>query len=287
MPTWPAKYALTDEEATRTDKVSLEDKKRQVGSVVFSAEMLNQPIDRETAVFKREWFRYKAFEVIENKKTRSFLTIDTKGRGEVRRHRQYRPDTQFRGHRQQLALHGVPALLRCSSTFERKQHAPCLGTDGTRPPAVRCRKEAPMSVTREIIRALALAACAAASFVFVQIYFTAKEELAQETASSLPTHTSAVLADNGDLSKPLSPIFPATPAKSLLNVSPHERSVRKPAKTIVAARRIKPTVRLASRPATHLPMQLIASNHNEPSSVAYGYASEPTPRAAGIFGIIH
>jgi hypothetical protein len=149
-----------------------------------------------------------------------------------------------------------------------------------------------MSVTREIIRASALAACAAASFVFVQIYFTAKEELAQETASSLPTHTSAVVADNGDLSKPLSPIFPATPAKSfpaksLLNVPPHERSVRKPAKSIVAVRPIKPTVRLASRPATHLPMQLIASNRDEPSSVAYGYASEPTPRAAGIFGIIH
>jgi len=54
--TWPAKYALTDEEASRTGKVSLEDKKRQVGSVVFSAEMLNQPIDRETAVFKTEWF---------------------------------------------------------------------------------------------------------------------------------------------------------------------------------------------------------------------------------------
>jgi len=41
VPTWPAKYALTDEEATQTGKVSLEDKKRQVGSVVFSAEMLS------------------------------------------------------------------------------------------------------------------------------------------------------------------------------------------------------------------------------------------------------
>lgn len=75
---WPAKYALTDDEATRTEKVSLEDKKRQVGPVVFSAEMLNQPIDQETAIFKREWFRYRAFEDLEKKRTRNFLTIDTK-----------------------------------------------------------------------------------------------------------------------------------------------------------------------------------------------------------------
>src|SRR5262249_11554472 len=77
--TWPAKYALTDEEATRTGKVSLEDKKRQVGAVVFSAEMLNQPIDRATAIFKREYFRYRPFEELENKRKRVWLTIDTKG----------------------------------------------------------------------------------------------------------------------------------------------------------------------------------------------------------------
>jgi hypothetical protein len=77
--TWQAKYALTDEEAARTGRVSLEDKKRQVGSVVFSAEMLNQPIDKETAIFHREYFRYKPFEELQHKKTRRFLTIDTKG----------------------------------------------------------------------------------------------------------------------------------------------------------------------------------------------------------------
>jgi hypothetical protein len=77
--TWSDKYALSDAEAAQTGKVSLEDKKRQVGSVVFSAEMLNQPIDRETAIFKKEWFRYRAFEELENKRKRAFLTIDTKG----------------------------------------------------------------------------------------------------------------------------------------------------------------------------------------------------------------
>lgn len=79
VPTWPTKYALTDAEAAKSGKVSLEDKKRQVGSVVFSAEMLNQPIDKETSVFKREWFITKSFEELQFKKTRRFLSIDTKG----------------------------------------------------------------------------------------------------------------------------------------------------------------------------------------------------------------
>jgi hypothetical protein len=77
--TWPAKYALTDDEAARTGRVSLEDKKRQVGSVVFSAEMLNQPIDKETAVFKREWFKYLPFDSLEHMQKRCFLTLDSKG----------------------------------------------------------------------------------------------------------------------------------------------------------------------------------------------------------------
>lgn len=44
QPTWPAKYVMTDAEAVTTGKVSLEDKKRQLGSQVYAAEMMNQPI---------------------------------------------------------------------------------------------------------------------------------------------------------------------------------------------------------------------------------------------------
>lgn len=72
--TWPAKYAFTDEEAARTGKVSLEDKKRHVGSVVLSAEMLNHSVDRETAIFKREWFQYRPYEDLEHRPSRSVLT---------------------------------------------------------------------------------------------------------------------------------------------------------------------------------------------------------------------
>ena len=37
--------------------------------MVFSAEILNQPIDNETAVFKREWSLYRKFEDLESKQT--------------------------------------------------------------------------------------------------------------------------------------------------------------------------------------------------------------------------
>ena len=39
-PVWEAKYVLTDEEALKTGKVSIEDKQRQLGSLVFSYEMM-------------------------------------------------------------------------------------------------------------------------------------------------------------------------------------------------------------------------------------------------------
>lgn len=77
LPTWPAKYALTDEEAKRTGKVSLEDKRRQLGSQVFNAEMMNQPIDEETQEFHKKNFKYKKLEDVLRHKVRKFATIDS------------------------------------------------------------------------------------------------------------------------------------------------------------------------------------------------------------------
>lgn len=87
LPTWPSKYALTDAEAAERnvgkDKdasdriVSLEDKRRMLGSQVFKAEMLNQPIDEESQEFFRKWFKYKKREEVEKLETRKFATIDT------------------------------------------------------------------------------------------------------------------------------------------------------------------------------------------------------------------
>ena len=76
-PTWPAKYAMTDKEAEGTDKISLEDKKRVLGSTDFNAEMMNQPIDEETQEFKKELFIPIAWEDVLAKRTRNFITIDT------------------------------------------------------------------------------------------------------------------------------------------------------------------------------------------------------------------
>lgn len=77
VPTWKEKYAMTDEEAQREKKVSLEDKKKMMGSLVYSAEMLNQPIDEASQKFFKKWFKYITREELAKKRTRKFVLIDT------------------------------------------------------------------------------------------------------------------------------------------------------------------------------------------------------------------
>lgn len=76
-PTWQGKYTLTDAEAKGTEKVSLEDKKRQLGSLVYAAEMMNQPIDESTQEFTKQLFIPISAEAVLSKDTRNFITIDT------------------------------------------------------------------------------------------------------------------------------------------------------------------------------------------------------------------
>lgn len=75
-PVWPAKYALTDEEAKSTGKVSIEDRRKLLGSQVFNAEMMNMPIDENTQEFHKKWFRYKTMAEVGEMLTRKFVTID-------------------------------------------------------------------------------------------------------------------------------------------------------------------------------------------------------------------
>lgn len=77
VPAWPAKYAINDYEAQGTDKVSIEDKQRQLGSYVFSYEMMNQPIDDALAEFKKDYIQYETEEFLRNKQTNCFITIDS------------------------------------------------------------------------------------------------------------------------------------------------------------------------------------------------------------------
>lgn len=76
-PTWESKYALTDEEAGKTGKVSIEDKQRQLGSLVFSYEMMNKPIDEMTAEFKKEFAQFDTEERIKKLDTNCYITIDS------------------------------------------------------------------------------------------------------------------------------------------------------------------------------------------------------------------
>lgn len=74
---WEAKYVLTDEQARLTGKISLEDKRRMLGSAVFNAEMMNQPIDELTQEIFKAWFKYRKLEDVLKMVTRKFATIDT------------------------------------------------------------------------------------------------------------------------------------------------------------------------------------------------------------------
>lgn len=76
-PTWEGKYALTDEEAKKTGKVSIEDKQRQLGSLVFSYEMMNKPIDEMSAEFKRQYAQPITEHEVLQKETNCYITIDS------------------------------------------------------------------------------------------------------------------------------------------------------------------------------------------------------------------
>lgn len=76
-PAWESKYALTDEEAKETGKVSIEDKQRQLGSLVFSYEMMNKPIDELSAEFKREFAQPITEHEVSQKETVCYITIDS------------------------------------------------------------------------------------------------------------------------------------------------------------------------------------------------------------------
>ena len=77
VPAWPAKYALTDIEAEETGKVSIEDKQRQLGSLVFSYEMMNQPIDEMLAEFKKDFVQLEVENTLAQKETTCYVTIDS------------------------------------------------------------------------------------------------------------------------------------------------------------------------------------------------------------------
>ena len=77
IPLWGAKYARTDEEAKLTGKVSIEDKERQLGSYVFSYEMMNKPVDDKLAEFKKNRIQFVTESDVKQMETLAFITIDS------------------------------------------------------------------------------------------------------------------------------------------------------------------------------------------------------------------
>jgi predicted phage terminase large subunit-like protein len=76
-PAWEGKYELTDALAEQSGKVSIEDKQRQLGSLVFSYEMMNQPIDDSVAEFKREHIQIFEEDKLIHLNTNTYITVDT------------------------------------------------------------------------------------------------------------------------------------------------------------------------------------------------------------------
>lgn len=76
-PAWESKYCMTDEEVGDTGRVSIESKMKQLGSLVFSYEMMNQPIDEMQAEFKKEHIQFSTMERVKELETTCYITIDS------------------------------------------------------------------------------------------------------------------------------------------------------------------------------------------------------------------
>lgn len=71
---WPDKFS----------KDKLLKKKSEMGSYEFSALYQQTPIDEENRKFKQEWFRYRPYEELEAQKTYNAMTIDPRGRDDIK-----------------------------------------------------------------------------------------------------------------------------------------------------------------------------------------------------------
>jgi len=76
-PAWDSKYVMTNIEVGDTGKISIEDKRKQLGSLVFSYEMMNQPVDDSNAEFKKDFIQIVTENEVLQKETNCYITIDS------------------------------------------------------------------------------------------------------------------------------------------------------------------------------------------------------------------
>lgn len=112
---WPAKF----------NESKLLTMRSAMGSYEFSALYQQNPIDEENRKFKQSWFRYKAFETIDIGTTRNVMTIDPRGKDDIKEGKDFvgvtinfienarsdYPLWQFMSYREKLSATGIIDLM--------------------------------------------------------------------------------------------------------------------------------------------------------------------------------
>lgn len=76
---WPHKF----------DREKLLKKKTEMGSYEFSALYQQTPVDEENRKFKQAWFKYRAYEDVDSQQTYNVMTIDPRGKKDVKEGNDY------------------------------------------------------------------------------------------------------------------------------------------------------------------------------------------------------
>lgn len=76
---WPEKFSIE----------KLRKKKTEMGSYEFSALYQQTPIDEENRKFKQAWFQYRSLEDVRNKQTYNVMTIDPRGKDDIKLGKDY------------------------------------------------------------------------------------------------------------------------------------------------------------------------------------------------------
>lgn len=112
---WPDKF----------NEAKLMTMKTAMGSYEFSALYQQTPIDEENRKFKQAWFRYKAFETVDIATTHNTMTIDPRGRDDIKEGKDFvgitinfienarsdYPIWQFMSYREKLSATGMIDLM--------------------------------------------------------------------------------------------------------------------------------------------------------------------------------
>lgn len=65
----------------KLDRKFLTNKREIQGSYIYSCQYMNEPVDAETAKFKRDWFQYRKWEEVDGTPMNWYLTVDPGGDG--------------------------------------------------------------------------------------------------------------------------------------------------------------------------------------------------------------